>query len=306
MAWGAFALGACRPLPPEPLVGDIELRGVPSDIRDEISEGLATTETPLLFGIFPRVLEYATYDANVLARDLLRIERALRAKGYYEAKVTVARVLHEGHSVRVLIEVVLGQQVLVARIDPGLSSLPFQVMASANRARKMAEGDVLDEAALEADRARIELTLRDAGYAFSKVEAKAEVDLPTRSATVRYSIDAGKKARLGAISIVGLEEIPERPVRANLGIKQGEPYNETDLLDAQQALISLGVFSTVEVVADRSQPDTEVVPVVVRVRENLLRSLQLGGGVRFDVLRLGANLTAGWQHKNFLGGMRNL
>jgi len=299
-------LAACRPLPPEPLVADVDIRGVPSDISDELSEGLATTETPLLFGLFPRVLEYATYDSNVLARDLLRIERALRARGYYEAKVTVARVVRDGHSVRVQLEVVVGQQVLVTRIDPGLSSLPFELMATANRAREMAEGDVLDEEALEADRTRIERTLRDAGYAFSKVEAKAEVDLPTHAAAIQFSIDPGKKARLGPISIVGLEEIPERPVRANLGLTQGEPYNESDLLDAQQALISLGVFSTVEVVPDRSQPDTQIVPVVVRVRENLLRSLQLGGGVRFDVLRLGANLTAGWQHKNFLGGMRHL
>ncbi len=42
-------------------------------------EGLSTSETPLLFRMIPGVLEYTTYDANVLARDLERIERYLRA-----------------------------------------------------------------------------------------------------------------------------------------------------------------------------------------------------------------------------------
>jgi hypothetical protein len=47
-----------------------------------------------------------------------------------------------------------------------------------------------------------------------------------------------------------------------------------------------------------------VVPIQVRVRESALRTLRLGGGAHFDVLRLSARLETGWEHKNFLGGMR--
>ncbi len=284
----------------------LSIRGVAASEREQIEEGLATSETPLLFGFIPRILEYATFDTNVLARDLLRIERALRARGYYEAKVTAARVVHVGHSVRITIRVHQGPAVHVARIDPGLATLPFDVMSEVNLARRMADGDVFDEAALEDDRRRIERTLRDAGYAFSKVEAKVNVDLPSHSAHVVYALSAGSKARYGQVRIVGLQEIPEGPVRDNLSLEPGAPYSESELEDAERALINLGVFSTVQVLPDRSHPESGVVPIAVSVRENALRTIRLGGGVHFDVLRFGANVGAGWDHKNFLGGMRRL
>jgi outer membrane protein insertion porin family/translocation and assembly module TamA len=68
--------------------------------------------------------------------------------------------------------------------------------------------------------------------------------------------------------------------------------------------VNLGVFASVEVRPDRTHPETGKVPILVRIRESALRSLRLGGGARFDVLRLSANLTASWEHRNFLGGMR--
>lgn len=298
-------LGACRPLPPEPLVDSVRIDGTRAVDADKLREGLATAETPLLFGIFPRVLEYQVFDANVLARDLERVERYLRARGYYEAKVVAARVLRTGpHSVRVEIEVHEGLPVRVARIDPGLSTLPFDVMLEVNRAREMADGDIFDEARFEDDRQRIERVLLDAGYAFAKVDAKASVDIAAHEAHLVYRVETGKKARYGPVTIAGLSEIPEGPVRDNLELHEGDVYNESELEDAERALVNLGVFASVEVRPDRTHPETGVVPILVRIRESALRSLRLGGGARFDVLRLSASLTASWEHRNFLGGMR--
>jgi outer membrane protein assembly factor BamA len=301
----AFANGACRPLPREPVVDSVKLRGLRRNDSSKLLAGLSTVGTPLLFGIFPRVLEYSIYDSNVLARDLQRVERYLRARGYYEAKVTAAQVIRTGeHSVRVELTVFEGEPVRVTRIDPGLSRLPFEVMGAANRARQMADGDVLDEAKFEDDQRRIERVLHEAGYAFAKVEAKASVDIATHSARMSYQIEAGQRARYGPITITGLEHIPDGPVRDNLSLREGDVYNEAELEDAQRALINLGVFSNVDVHADRSHPELPAVPIQVQVRETALRSIRLGGGAHFDVLRLFARLETGWEHKNFLGGMR--
>ncbi|HWA76145.1 MAG TPA: BamA/TamA family outer membrane protein [Polyangiaceae bacterium] len=301
----AFANAACRPLPRELLVDSVSVRGLARNDSKKLRAGLSTVGTPLLFGFIPRVLEYSTYDANVLARDLQRVERYLRARGYYEAKVLAAQVIHTGpHSVRVELTVYEGEPVRVARIDPGLSRLPFEVMGEANRARHMADGDILDEAEFDADKARIERVLREAGYAFAKVEAKVTVDVAAHTAHMTYAVDAGPRAHYGAVTIVGLQQIPEGPVRDNLSLREGDVYNEAELEDAQRALISLGVFSNVDVHADRSHPEQSAVPIQVRVRESALRTLRLGGGAHFDVLRLSARLETGWEHKNFLGGMR--
>lgn len=260
-----------------------------------------------MLGFIPRVLEYSTYDQHVLSRDLLRIERSLRARGYYEAKVVAARVIRvNDHKVHVEIEVAEGEPVRVARISPGIASLPPDAMRAANLARKMADGDVLDEERFEKDREAIERALRDLGYAFAKVDGRVEVDIPSHSAQIAYVIDAGARARYGPITVIGLNEIPEGPVHENLGLREGEYYSESDLDDARQALIALGVFANVDIIVDRSKPETAIVPISVRVNETALRSLRVGGGVAFDVLRLFVRLDTGWEHRNFLGGMRRL
>ena len=297
---------ACRTLPPQPVVNEVQIDGLQTVDDEPLLEGLSTAETPLLFGVIPGVLEYTTYDQNVLARDLERIERYLHARGRYEAKVWAARVVSLGdHRVRVEIRVHEGPAVRVSRIDPGVSRLPFDLMLVVNRARRMADGDVFDEAVFEADKERIGTVLAESGYAFAKVEAKARVDVAARSAHVVYTIEPGQKARYGPIRFVGLDQIPERPVRNQLNLREGDDYNSSELAEAEQALVSLGVFANVEIRPDRSHPETGVVPIQVRVRESSLHGLRLGGGARFDVLRLSGHLMTGWEHRNFLGGIRH-
>lgn len=304
-AWAIVLFCGCQPQPARPVVDEIEISGLDRVDEAPILDGIATAESPLLFGLFAGVLEYSTYDPNVLQRDLLRIERYLRARGHYEAKVIAARVvrLENGH-VRVELSVHEGPVVRVSRIDPGLGSVPFDLVLPVNKAREMKEGDVLDEADLEADRSKIESVLGDAGYAFAKVEVRAQVNVAAGVARVKYQIEPGPKARYGPIRFIGLREIPEGPVRKNLGLSEGELYSESDIKDARASLVNLGVFSAVEITRDRSHPETGIVPLQIRVEESSLRALRLGGGSRFDVLRLSAHLTMGWEHKNFLGGMR--
>ena len=302
----AFAGLACRTLPPQPIVDEVVIAGL-REVEDKpLLEGLSTSESPLLFGVIPGVLEYTTYDQNVLARDLERIERYLRARGRYEAKVWAARVIDLGDQrVRVEIHVHEGPVVRVSRVDPGVSRLPFDVMLRVNRARRMADGDVFDEAVFEADKERIGNALAEAGYAFAKVEAKATVDVAARTAHVVYTIEHGLKARYGPVRFVGLEAIPERPVRNQLNLREGDVYNASELAEAESALVALGVFSNVEIRPDRSHPETGIVPIQVRVRESSLHGVRLGGGSRFDVLRLSGHLMTGWEHRNFLGGIRH-
>jgi outer membrane protein assembly factor BamA len=296
----------CRPYPRQPVVAEVEVSGVDDlDVR-QLENGLSTAETPYLFGLIPRVLEYSTYDPAVLARDLERAERWLRARGYYEGKVRAARVVHlDSHHVRVELDVSLGDPVIVRRVDPaGIALLPAEVAGPAVSAIKIREGEVFDEARFDADKRALLRVLTDGGYAFAKVEAKARVDVAARSATVTYAVELGRRSRFGPIKLEGLREIPEGPVRSTFALEEGELYSTAEVEDAQKALVALGVFSNVEIREDRSRPESGVVPLTVVVREALLRGVRLGAGGRFDVLRLSASGQVGWESRNFLGGMR--
>lgn len=330
----ATALGGChrasRSLTADSVTVDaVEVVADGEAAADELLLGLATTASSRLVGT-GIVLDYELYDETLLGRDLERIERYYRARGYYEAKVRAARVVHlEPHRgiarVRVEVEVDLGRPVLVRTVTtPGLERLPIdegrqQSLATAvteavtftpcrrpPRSATCRSGDRFDEAKFEEIRAAVEDVMADRGFAFAKVEATADVDLSHHVADLVFSVDAGPRARFGALTIRGLEEIPRRKVEAQIGIKEGQPYSRRRVRAAEDALAALGRFSNVEIVEDLSRVGDALVPLSVNLKEAKLRAVRAGGGARFDVTKVANSVVGGWEDRNFLGGMRSL
>lgn len=294
VALGLSLCVACTKEYSRPIVSGVDLResGARPVVDDAaVLDGLAT---------------YDEYDPNVLSRDLERVERYYRARGYYEAKVTAARVLGlDPAHVSVEIRVVPGEPVLVHRLDlPGLANLPFALVPEVTAARTLSVGDVFDEARFDDMKEAILEKLQNSGYPYAKVDAKAHIDLKTHQADIDVNMEPGPLSTFGEIKIVGLKDIPEGPVRDNLGLKPGERYSRARLLEAEKAVQNLGVFANVEVREDLSHPENRSVPLDVIVREGAMRNIRLGGGATFDVLKLNLHLRMGWEHLNFLGGTR--
>lgn len=325
----ALSLSGCRHSVPEGalVVRSVEVEGTEAVDPAPLLEGLATAPSRRFLGVWDGVaFEYELYDENLLARDLERVERYLRARGYYEAKVRAARVirLEDGRRVRVEIEVVQGAPVLVRRVEvSGLEALPwtggkatlaaevlrnvgFRDCALAPDGVSCLRGDRFDEAVFEGSKEQIAEALANHGFAFVRVEATAEVDVSHHVADVRIVVIPGERAVFGPITIEGLEQIPERKVRAQLAIEPGEPYARKALREAEDQLAALGRFSMVEVREDLGHPEQGVVPVTVRLKEANLHGVRAGVGARFDVLRLSTHVLGGWDGQNFLGGMRSL
>ncbi|HYQ00999.1 MAG TPA: BamA/TamA family outer membrane protein [Polyangiaceae bacterium] len=279
-----------------PLVSGIDLRDTDdAHVVDDsaILDGLATSDE---------------YDPSLLSRDLERVERYYRARGYYEAKVSAARVLQlDGRHVKIEIRVVPGAPVTVRSVEiPGLASLPTVVTKHVLQARTLKVDDVFDEARFDEMKAAMIEAQQDRGFPFAKVDAKAHIDLVEHRADVTLRLQPGPRATYGAVSIDGLKSIPEDKVRDTLNIREGQSYSRSDLASAQRALLNLGVFGTVELREDLTHPETQRVPIAVIVRESELRTVRLGGGADFNVLRLNLHLGMGWEHRNFLGGTRYL
>ena len=288
---------------------DVDFVGTGSVDEDALEGGLATAGSSRFLGIWDGVFfDYQVFDENVLARDLERVERFYRARGYYEARVTAGRIIRvDDHRVRVEIHVSEGQPVRVRNASLiGIERIPLEISAQTLVLfrERMEEGRLFDEGEFEDTAKRITEILADAGYAFAEVKYRAKVDVAQQSADVVFEVKSGEVARYGRVRILGLEAIPEAPVRANLDIREGGRYSRRDLDDAREALLTLGRFSSVEIREDKSKPETGTVPINAVVRESALRTIRLGGGARFDVLRLSNHLRVGWEHKNFLSGMR--
>lgn len=290
------------------VIASIEIEG-PSDAdADALAERIATRASQRFLGLFPGVFyEYETLDRFALRRDLARIERYLRARGFYEAQVRAARVIPEGEKVHVTIEVDVGPVIEVGsvRVDGAEGLAPATraaVLAAATGALPL-EAPFTEES-YESAEAAVLRAMTARGHARAKVTKRAEVDVATHKASVVLTATPGDAVRLGTITFVGLENLPEDAVRRVFGALEGEPYSSDELERSRAALLELGVFSSVDIDADTGA--SGAVPVTVRCVPAKLRALLAGGGLQLDQRAAEVHGLIGWQSANFLGGLRKL
>lgn len=324
LLFAMFALVACTSIPERRYaIRSIEFEGVNNLDSSEIEAHMASRESPKFLGLFGGVLyDHQVFNRHVLEADLQRIERYYRARGYYRARVRAGRVDYVGdRHVHVQIIVEEGPPVTVGRVDVhGLEPLSQSVAAEAKAAvsETMVEGGLFQEQEFTDAQEAVRVSLANHGYAYARVKRRARVDLPSNVANVSYRVTPGPLARYGEVHIEGLGDIPRGPVSRALNIEPGAPYSEAELNEAEQALLDLGVFSSVSVRADLPKRRARrarhggapaelptVVPVRVKLEPAELRSVRLGAGVHADTLRTDIHLTAGWEHQNLLGGLQH-
>lgn len=313
------------------VVDDVEITGNKALGDDEIEQRIATAETggafehvPLLGGIDALTVEYERFDRFVLERDLQRVARLYRAKGYYKAVVRAGRVRRidddksgDPSAVRAHVEIVVeeGMPTRVRRVslvwrdwDPATGDAKAGAAAT-NAKNTLAEGAVFTEDAYEQVRVAIQRELTDLGYAYARVESKATIDLQTDetkddNAEIVYTVELGPKCTFGTVTLEGLDSVPEWQIRPALGFEENDAYSTDKLEEAEVALNDFGVFASIEITPQLSkqEPRATKVPIKIVARPGALRTVRLGGGVELG----GAIAThgiAGWQHKNLFGAL---
>lgn len=287
------------------VISSVVIQGTKEVDAEDLAEHLATREATTVFGF---VYDAEPFDRYALRRDLGRVERYMRARGFYDAVVRVARVVMDGDKVRVTIEVEEGKPVVVnAPVIVGDEAVERTARERLRREIEVAlpSGAWLDEDKLEeAEKAAVKV-LASRGHAGARVERHAEVDLATATARVTFTVTPGPVARVGKIDWKGTGELPEERVRAVFGVKEGDLYSSDDLDEGRQALLDLGVFASVSIALDtKDLESTKVVPLTVTCEVTKLRAVLAGGGFEFDSLKTDVHALIGWQNANFLGALR--
>ena len=277
------------------VVSAVDIRGDSTGSEAELQRGIATRPD-------------ASYDASTLAKDLTRIQRFYRAHGYYDATTSAARVLTEKDD-RVRVEIVVspGTPVRVTRIDlPGIAGLPASTIADARDALELKVGAPLDEQRLHQDARALEAALANDGFAFARVEESATVSVSRKTATLEYRVTAGPEAVIGEVQIEGLQSFDRRVIYGKLALDPGMRFSRRALERARRRVSDLGVFSSVEVKAVLDHPEDRRVPVRVVVGEGGTRAVHVGAALETDSIRSRVAVRAGWESRNFLGGLRKL
>ena len=319
LAMGFLATQGCSKIPPgRSAVDSVRILNAKALTAGEIEEKLGTQASTKFLFLFQGVAyDYEVFDESVLQRDMARIERLYRAKGFFDAHARAGRVFRVNAShVRVEIAVEEGQPTINRNVTVvGLETLPADVAAAALAAARdgLPRRSVYEDEKFTKAQDAVKTALTDRGYAYADVGADAEVDIGEHVADYGFKVVPGPRATIGHISIVGLEpggkreEIPEGPMRRAINIKEGSVYSTAALDSATRALLDLNVFSSVQIIPTLPTPPPadHVVPLTVKVEPTRLRRVTFGGGIEFDQIKTDIHGVAGWEDHNFLGGLRD-
>jgi translocation and assembly module TamA len=308
-ALALVALPACLRFPagtPEhPRIAEFEIVGTKAISQDELKQRLATQSSWRKYGFLPQP-EY--FDPDASANDLRRILRFYQARGYYRARIEgVDRTEVSPGVVKIRVRVFEGPPVRVASLEfPGLEAAPE---AKANLGTlPLKVGEVFTEEAYDATRLRVQAVLADNGWAKAEVGQHAEVDPELDQARVQYPVKAGDRFRFGNVYVAGSAVVPRARIReeAQRVIEPGTTFNASELPKAQARVFDLGVFGGVRVTPGQPDEVHKTVNPVVSVREAPFRTIRAGPGFTFQAARWEADAILGWQHRNWLGGLRKL
>ena len=133
--------------------------------------------------------------------------------------------------------------------------------------------------------------LADRGYAHATVAWHASPVTSQHQVDVEYDITVGPQERIQRILVLGNQRTRTGIVRRELAFRDGQPLNQSALLESQRQLYELGVFNQVQM-ATQELPDSETKKtVLVGVEEGRRWTVGYGGG--FEVQKLGGNKPQG-------------
>ena len=279
-----------------------------------------STRIPIEFWSWPWT-ERPLYDEPVFTRDLDRIERFYRARGYYDARIANVEQEKDDEDRLIGLHVTIEENkpVVVTKVDiEGLDGLPASTKRRLERAQRLDEGEPFDEALYDESKTALLTALREASFAKAEVQGSVTVDPRAHAAQVKYRVTRGPACRFGRLQISGHEDLPPRPIWAAAGIEENSEYRASVLEDAKRAIYELGPFASVEVV-EMPRADQPVIDILIKVVPG--RRLRFGVGAGLQVGSDNASTAAGllgdvdyWdlhllgriEHRNFLGDMRRL
>lgn len=145
---------------------------------------------------------------------------------------------------------------------------------------------------------------RGLGRAKARVSAQDIVaDHGTAQLFADVALDPGPRLRFGRLEITGQDRMRERRIRKIAGLPEGEVFDPAQLARAQTRLRRTGVFKSVSLTEDERITSPDLLGITATVVEQKPRHYSLGA----EIMSLdGLTLSAGWLHRNLMGGGERL
>jgi translocation and assembly module TamA len=232
-----------------------------------------------------------------IKEDSELLERLLRAKGYYAARVRSAISVLPGTEDRLAVQfdIAAGPRYQLSSVDlPGLNEAGERE-AKLREAFAVQVGDPVDADAILAGQASLSLALSENGFPFARVgEPEVRIDHEERKGELDIVVTPGAYRTFGSIILNNEKLFSARHVARIARFERGDPYNISDVEDLRGAIVATGLISSVTL-TPKDAGDGEHVDLAVDVRPAPLRTIagELGYGTGE-----GYRAAVSWQHRN--------
>ena len=299
---------------------DIEVRslnfvGNKTHTNYALERGIATTASTWwrrTFRVFGK--RYCLDSLSVLVEDSARLDFHYRKTGFPDVRVRpIIRPLGP-RTVAVEYRITEGEPMLMDSVSVvWATSVPDSLDYTDDL--PVEGGDRFDTSLLEAGRDTIQRRLRNHGYPQAIVLRNFDTRPSEHRASVQYEVHPGPRTFIGQITIPTprpvntgrAARINTGRVRAVLGVKEGDLYNESALEKAERGLFDTEAFRFVGITPDtttiKGTADSSTIDVDIALHESTLSATRVSvGWANLDCLRAQVNHT----NYNSLGGLRRL
>jgi translocation and assembly module TamA len=136
-----------------------------------------------------------------------------------------------------------------------------------------------------------------------KVTPLLELNNAQHAAVLVFRVEHGPRANFGPVTVAGNTRVHSDVIRRAVTWKQGQCYTVEEVNKTRSALIATQLFSTVDINVGGAVDAKDQVPVTVKVKERVPRTITAGASYATDQ---GFGTKFGWEHRNLFGGAEKL
>ena len=230
-----------------------------------------------------------------IAEDTALLDRLLRAKGYYAARIRSSVAPAGEDRLSVTFQIVPGTLYQLYSVDLEGLSAAGEREAKLQAAFPLKPGDAVDADAILSGQADLAVALAENGFPFAKVgEPQVHIDHEERKGDLDIVVTPGAYRTFGSILLANDKLFSADHVQRIARFQPGDTYMASDVEDLRSAIIATGLVSSVSLTR-KDAGDGEHVDLLVDVRPAPLRTIagQLGYGTGE-----GYRAEVSWQHRN--------
>ena len=232
-----------------------------------------------------------------IKEDSELLDRLLRAKGYYAARVrnAISASPEAADRLAVQFEIVPGVRYLLSSVDLQGLAAAGEREAKLREAFPVHVGDPIDADAILAGQASLSIALSENGFPFARVgEPEVRIDHEDRKGDLDIVVTPGAYRSFGSIILNDDKLFSARHVARIARFDRNDPYKASDVEDLRSAIVATGLVSSVTL-TPKDAGDGEHVDLAVDVRPAPLRTIagELGYGTGE-----GYRAAVSWQHRN--------